>query len=95
MRDRPVLPRDAEILAATGTGEPALFQLRANCLGFLGHPGFKSGMIEDLIMEFEDVPEGTAESLARLRSAQGEIAAALGEIMIGLVNLAHLMPSTP
>jgi hypothetical protein len=52
-------------------------------------------MIEDLIMEFEDVPEGTAESLARLRSAQGEIAAALGEIMIGLVNLAHLMPSTP
>lgn len=95
MRDRPVLPPDAEILAVIGAGEPALFQLRGNCLGFLGHPGIKSGMIEDLIMEFEDVPEGTAEALATLRAAQGEIAAALSEIMVGLVKLAHLMPSTP
>jgi GMP synthase-like glutamine amidotransferase len=95
MRDRPVLPRDAEILAVIGGGEPALFQLQNNCLGLLGHPGIKSGMIEDLIMEFEDVPAGTAETLARLRAVQGEIAAALSEIMVGLVKLAHLMPSPP
>ena len=35
-------------------------------------------MIEDLIMEFDEVPENTAETLAELRAVQGEIAAALG-----------------
>ena len=94
MRDRPVLPRDAEVLAVFGTGEPALFQIHGNCLGFLGHPGVKSGMIEDLIMEFEDTPPGTAGTLATLRTTQSEIAAALGEIMVGLIKLTHLMPSS-
>jgi hypothetical protein len=37
----------------------------------LGHPGIKSAMIEDLIMEFDDVPEGTVETLANRRAAQG------------------------
>jgi GMP synthase-like glutamine amidotransferase len=91
MRDRPVLPADAKVLAAGTQGEPLVFQLRENCLGFLGHPGAKSAMIEDLIMEFEEVPEGTAETLAELRAAQGEIAGALGEIMVGLIELTHLM----
>jgi GMP synthase-like glutamine amidotransferase len=91
MRDRPVLPAGAMVLAAGASGEPLIFQLRENCLGFLGHPGVKSAMIEDLIMEFEEVPEGTAERLAELRSLQGEIAAALGEIMIGLIEVTGLM----
>jgi GMP synthase-like glutamine amidotransferase len=95
MRDRPVLPPDAEVLAVTGSDEPAVFQIRNNCVGFVGHPGVKSGMIEDLIMEFEDAPEDTAEALTKLRAAQSEIAAALGEIMVGLVKLAHLMPLAP
>jgi GMP synthase-like glutamine amidotransferase len=94
MRDRPVLPAGSTVLAASSDGEPLVFQLRENCLGFLGHPGIKSGMIEDLIMEFEEVPDGTAETLAELRSVQGEIAAALGEIMVGLINLTGLMQST-
>lgn len=93
MRDRPVLPSEAEVLAVAGADEPVVFQTRRNCVGFLGHPGVKSGMIEDLILAFEDVPEGTAETLSMLRAAQGEIAAALAEIMVGLVKLAHLMPS--
>lgn len=91
MRDRPVLPAGAEVLAVGANGEPAVFQLRGNCIGFLGHPGAKSAMIEDLIMEFEDVPENTAETLAELRAAQGEIAAVLGNIMVGLAELTHLM----
>jgi GMP synthase-like glutamine amidotransferase len=95
MRDRPVLPVGAEILAVGATGEPLLFRLRGNCLGFLGHPGIKSAMIEDAIMEFEEVPEGTAETLADLRARQGEIAAVLGEIMVGLVELTHLMQPRP
>jgi GMP synthase-like glutamine amidotransferase len=91
MRDRPVLPASAEVLAAGASGEPLVFQLRDNCLGFLGHPGVKSAMVEDLIMEFEEVPEGTAETLADLRAAQGEIAATLAEIMVGLIQITHLM----
>ena len=91
MRDRPVLPADATVLAAGPGGEPLVFQLRENCLGFLGHPGAKSAMIEDLIMEFDEVPEGTAEKLEELRAAQGEIAAALGDIMVGLIEITGLM----
>ena len=95
MRDRPVLPADAEVLAVGTSGEPVVFQLRGNCLGFLGHPGAKSAMIEDLIMEFEEVPDGTAETLGELRAAQGEIAGVLGDIMVGLIELTHLMQPPP
>jgi GMP synthase-like glutamine amidotransferase len=91
MRDRPVLPAAAEVLAVDTDSAPALFQLRDNCLGFLGHPGIKSAMIEDLIMAFEEVPVGTAETLARLRAAQGEIAAALSRMMVGMTKVTHLM----
>jgi len=91
MRDRQVLPAAARILAVDPRGEPAVFQFRDNCLGFVGHPGIKSAMIEDLIMEFEEVPDGTAETLAVLRSVQGEIAAALSSIMIGLIDMTNLM----
>jgi GMP synthase-like glutamine amidotransferase len=91
MRDRPVLPVGATVLAENTTGEPVIFQIGENCLGFLGHPGVKSAMIEDLIMEFDEVPEGTAETLAELRGVQGEIAAALGASMVGLIEKTGLM----
>lgn len=91
MRDRPVLPADAQVLATVPNGEPALFQIHDNCLGFLGHPGIKSAMVEDLIMEFDEAPEGTPEMLAALREAQADVAAALGEIMVGVVQVSHLM----
>jgi len=94
MRDRPVLPGGATVLAQNQTGEPLVFQLRDNCLGFLGHPGAKSAMIEDLVMEFEETPENTAEMLSSLREAQGEIAAALGEIMVGLIQITGLMQAS-
>ncbi len=95
MRDRPVLPAGARILAVGKHDEPVLFQWGDNCLGFLGHPGIKSAMIEDLIMEFDEVPENTAETLAALRAAQGEIAAALGAIMVGVVDITRLMKPLP
>src|SRR6516225_9376277 len=46
----PVLPTDASILACSATGEPAVFQLRENCVGFLDHPAIKAGMTEDPVM---------------------------------------------
>ncbi|MGJ4964920.1 type 1 glutamine amidotransferase [Bradyrhizobium sp. HKCCYLRH3061] len=95
MRDRPVLPADASVLAIDSAGEPAVFQLRDNCFGFLGHPGIKSAMIEDLIMAFDECPDRTAETLADLRVVQREIAAALGPLMIGLIESTHLMRPLP
>jgi GMP synthase-like glutamine amidotransferase len=91
MRDRPVLPGDAQVLAVGDNDLPVVFQIRDNCLGFLGHPGVKSAMVEDVIMTFDEVPHGTAETLAALRDVQGELAAALGEIMVGLIALTGLM----
>ena len=95
MRDRPVLPPGAQVLAVGDNDAPVVFQIRDNCLGFLGHPGVKSAMVEDVIMAFDEVPEGTAETLAALRTVQGEIAAALGEIMVGLIEATRLMSSDP
>jgi hypothetical protein len=95
MRDRPTPLPDAEVLAVAGDDCPVLFRLRGNCLGFLGHPGAKSAMIEDLIMEFDETPPDTAETLARLRAVQGEVAVALAEIMLGIVALTGWMQPGP
>ncbi len=91
MRDRPIPSKEASILAVNDAGEPALFQINGNCLGFLGHPGVKSAMIEDLVMEFDEAPEATAEGLEQLRAAQGAIASALSDIMVGVIKTTRLM----
>lgn len=83
-RDQLVLPEGADILARFESGEPAVVALRGNCLAFAGHPGMKSGMAEDLIMEFSETPADTADTLAKLRSAQVDIADALTQIMVGI-----------
>ena len=87
MRDWPLPPPGAEILAADENGRPALWQLGARAFGFAGHPGLKVAMVEDLIMEFEEAPAEVAPGLARLRSAQRGIEDALVPIMAGLVRL--------
>lgn len=84
LRDRPVLPDDADVLAADAAGEALVFSIRGNCLGFLGHPGMKRGMAEDIIMEFAETPENTVESLEALGVAQAEIAEALTGLMVGI-----------
>jgi GMP synthase-like glutamine amidotransferase len=91
MRDRPVLPQAAQVLAIDDAGAPAIFQIGDNCLGFLGHPGVKSAMIEDLVMAFEETPADVAEGLRRLRAAQRAIAAALSDVMVGVIKTTHLM----
>ena len=91
MRDRPVPPADAVILAATDSGEPAVFQVGDNAFGFLANPGIKLGMVEDLIMEFEEVPDSTAEGLDTLRRLQSGIEDELVPIMTGLVQCTALM----
>ncbi len=91
LRDKPVLPPGAETLATDADGNPLAFRAGDNVLGFLFHPGAKRGMIEDLIMEFDDTPDGTVDSLAALGAAQAEIAEILSTAMPGFCRIAGLI----
>ena len=91
MRDRPLLPGDAIVLARDESDRPAVFQVGSNSFGFVGNPGIKLGMVEDLIMEFEEVPENTQAGLERLRGLQTALEDDLVPIMTGLVQCTSLM----
>jgi GMP synthase-like glutamine amidotransferase len=86
MRDRPIPPPDATLLAHDDAGRTALWQWRRSAFGFTGHPGMKVAMIEDLAMEFEESPTNLGDGLARLRLAQRAVEDALVPIMTGLVH---------
>jgi len=91
MRDRPVPPDGAEVLALDDAGRPALWQAGRRALGFAGHPGLKVAMVEDLIMEFDESPADAGSELAKLRKAQRALEDALVSIMTGLVQLTGWM----
>jgi len=91
MRDRPVPPAEARVLAEDEQGRPAVFQVGTNALGFVGHPGFKTAMAEDLIMEFEETPAEPAPNLQRLQLMAREIEDALVPLMTGIVKVTGLM----
>lgn len=93
MRDWPVLPEHAVVLAEDNLGRPAIWQVAENAYGFSGNPGIKLGMVEDLIMEFEEVPADTAEQLEALRALQPVLEDELVPIMTGLVQCTSLMSS--
>ena len=93
MRDWPVLPEHAVVLAQDNLGRPAIWQVAENAYGFSGNPGIKLGMVEDLIMEFEEVPAETAGRLEELRALQPVLEDELVPIMTGLVQCTSLMSS--
>ena len=93
MRDYPVPPDYAKILAEDEQGRPAAFQIGENVLGFTGHPGFKRGMAEDLVMEFEENPDNTGPMLELLGRRQREIEDALVPLMTGIIQITELMKS--
>lgn len=90
-RDRAVPPDHARILAVDEDGAPLAFQMGSTAFGFEFHPGLKVGMVEDLIMEFEESAPDVSESLALLRAAQRPIEDALVAFMTGLVAETGLM----
>ena len=90
-RDEPVMPAAARVLATDEAGRPALFQVGERAFGFSGHPGIKSAIIEDLIMEFPETPPDLELRLPALRAARDAIEDALVPIMTGLVRCMRLM----
>jgi GMP synthase-like glutamine amidotransferase len=94
VRDRPMLPDDAVVLALDEAQAPAVFQVGERAIGFTGHPGFKPAMAEDLIMEFEESPPDPIPQLERLRLMVREIEDALVPLMTGLVQVTGLMQVT-
>lgn len=91
MRDRPLLPDSAEVLAVDDREQPALFQVGPNALGFTGHPGFKTAMAEDLIMEFDESPENPTPDLQRLQMMMRELEDSLVPIMTGVIKITGWM----
>ena len=87
MRDWPVPPHEARVLAHDERERPVLWQVGRAAFGFAGHPGLKVAMVEDLVMEFEEAPPGIEAGLARLRAVQHALEDALVPIMTGLVQL--------
>jgi len=93
MRDWPQPPETATVLAEDNRGRPAVWQIGENAYGFSGNPGIKLGMVEDLIMEFEEIPEDAAAQLEKLRPLQPILEDELVPIMTGLVQRTSLMAS--
>jgi GMP synthase-like glutamine amidotransferase len=91
MRDWPVPPDHARVLARDPHGRPALWQIGQRALGFVAHPGLKVAMVEDLVMEFEEAPANVDAELANLRAVQRRLEDALVPIMTGVVQLAGWM----
>jgi GMP synthase-like glutamine amidotransferase len=91
LRDQAVPPADAETLAVDERGEACLFRIGPRALGFTGHPGMKTAMVEDLIMEFEEAPAEPATALTRLRERMPAVEDALVPIMTGVVQVLGLM----
>ncbi len=91
MRDWPQPPSDANILARDLEDRPAVFQIGERSVGFANHPGFKLGMIEDLIMEFDDFPPDTGDTLLQMHALQNDMEDALVYMMTGLVQVTELM----
>lgn len=86
MRDWPVPPDYASVLAQDDGKRALVWQIGRRAFGFAGHPGLKVAMVEDLTMEFEESPADVGAGLTALRGAQRAIEDALVPIMTGLVQ---------
>jgi GMP synthase-like glutamine amidotransferase len=95
MRDRPLPPPGAQVLARDEAGDAALWQCGGAAFGFSGHPGMKVAMVEDLVMEFEETPANLEPQLGRLRLMQRSIEDALVPIMTGIVRCTGWMNAPP
>ncbi len=91
MRDAPGAPPESTVLAESEDGRPMLFQAHYNCLGFYGHPGIKTAMIEDAIVQAPGFELGDAAVLSEVRSCQTELENALVPLMTGIIQITGWM----
>jgi GMP synthase-like glutamine amidotransferase len=91
MRDVPVPPSYADVLAVDETGAAAVFQIGRHSFGFIANPGMRRAMLEDLVMEFEEAPEDVGQTLEAMGRAGTAIEDALVPLMAGLVKLTGWM----
>lgn len=91
MKDRPLPPDYAKVLATDSAGRAAIFQIGRNAFGFTGHPGIRRAMIEDLAMELDDGPSNLADTLEVLGERGTAIEDALVPMMTGIVRLTGWM----
>jgi GMP synthase-like glutamine amidotransferase len=90
MRDDPVPPAYATILARTADGRPSVFQIGRRAFGFCGHPGVRRAMLEELVMEDDHAPANSAEALQQAGVVGPAVEDALVAIMAGLMRTSGL-----
>lgn len=91
MRDRPVPPDYAVVLARSPEGEPVIYQVGPTAFGFHGNIGARPAMIEELVMADDTAPANSAEALTAIRLASSRVEDALVAMMTGLVSAAGWM----
>jgi GMP synthase-like glutamine amidotransferase len=95
MRDWPLPPAEALVLATDDRDRAVLWQLGRRAFGFAGHPGLKIAMVEDLVMEFDETPPNVEAGLEKLRAVQRALEDALVPIMTGLTQLTGWVKPPP
>jgi GMP synthase-like glutamine amidotransferase len=90
MRDRPVPPDYADILARFDDSAPSVFQIGTRAFGFAAHPGIRRAMLEELVMEAEDPISGAADTLATAGAISSQIEDALVRLMAGVLRTSRL-----
>ena len=91
MRDMPNFGTDIKMLSQFQNDTPAAFQFSDTCLGFVGHPGIKSAMIEDAVVQSNFSVPKSGEMLAKMREMQSSMENALVSIMVGIINFTGWM----
>ena len=62
-----------------------MFQIGVTALGFIGHPGIRRAMIEDLLMECDEGPPNAVDGLEAISRMRGVLDDALVPLMAGTV----------
>jgi len=84
MRDRVVLPHDAEVLAVDDQDEPAVFTVGPDVICMTFHPGTGPRMLRALAAEVQASGDELADEFAFADQHQAEMSGVLEEMMIGI-----------
>lgn len=95
MRDRPVLPGDAEVLAVDEQDRPLVFQIGRDVLCFTCHPGYSAYMLNNIVVEVKADRQEMAAPLQEVRKHEMALAENLVGIMAGLSSFTGWRAAAP